>query len=252
MSDSEKPRDEASPDAAEVAHKATEDAETEFHPFDELDEDFKPSPALRVSGPDGLPLTVDQTTQSDIPALSKDTLICMGDFSSFVVRDQWRAELYAFPPSDVERAPDGRWRISIEKVIERCRPLIAECRAALGVTVANFTDEQLILSWFHTNYHSGTAGFLVVEPKRPPCRHYVRQAIDREIYRLCAARRTTEGTFMTVRDLSVRACDMRDPYDPALSARLDEFDEMKIEEGAHREYLPMFGGGIFDSKGGDK
>jgi hypothetical protein len=251
MSDSENPRDEASPDAAEVTHKATEDAETEFHPFDEVDEDFKPSPALRVSGPDGLPLTVDQTTQSDIPALSKDTLICMGDFSSFVVRDDWGEAMLVFAPVDVERAPNGRWRVAKAKVLER-KDMLAEERKRLGGNALGASDEAIMERFLSAREIYTQGPYLPVEPVRPPCRHYVRQAIYREIYRLCAARRTTEGTFMTVRDLSVRACDMREPYDPALARRLDDFDAMKIEEGARREYLPMFGGGIFDSKGGDK
>lgn len=250
MSDSERPRDEASPDAAEVT-PSSEEAETEFHPFDEVDEDFKPSPALRVSGPDGLPLTVDQTTQSDIPVLSKDTLICMGDFSAFVVRDDWGEVILVFAPSDVERAPNGRWRVAKTKLVER-KELLQTERQRSGLVNSVMSDEALMERFLSSREIYAQGPYLPVEPVRPPCRHYVRQAIDRQIYRLCAARRTTEGTFMTVRDLSVLACDMRDPYDPALSQKLDDFDRMKIEEGAHREYLPMFGGGIFDSKGGDK
>jgi hypothetical protein len=67
--------------------------------------------------------------------------------------------------------------------------------------------------------------------------------------RLCSARRTTEGTFMTVRDSGMWACTMREPRDIASEKTLADFDVFKVEQGKNRQYLPMFGGGagIFDS-----
>jgi hypothetical protein len=46
---------------------------------------------------------------------------------------------------------------------------------------------------------------------------------------------------------------MREPRDLASEASLDAFDAYKIEEGKHREYLPLFQGApqnIFDSPKG--
>lgn len=200
------------------AAEGSPDAETDFHPFDEVDEDFQPAPAVFVKGADGLPLRLDQTTESDIPALSLKTLICMGDFSKFVTRDEWGDVIAEFLPAQVQRAPDGRFRVTTE--------IARECGA--------------------TNLRNG---WIEVEPIRPQCQHYVRQqgsfhlnAANRKHYRLCSARRTTEGTFMTVSDLGMWACDMRSPYDVESVKVLDDFDKLKIEQGSKREYLSIFEG----------
>src|SRR5258706_15820683 len=107
-------RDTATPEEAALDHvEPSEEAGTEWHPFEEVEDAFQPGPAMRVIGPDGLPLTVDETTASDIPALSTKSLVCMGDYSEFVVRDSWGEPVVRFAPSEVERAPDGRWRVTI-------------------------------------------------------------------------------------------------------------------------------------------
>jgi hypothetical protein len=200
--------DEARPedtviDVADVGDDGGED----FHPFDELDDDFKPGPAVRVMGADGLPTTIDQTSESDIPSLSRQTLVCMGDFSKFVTRDTWGNITREFSPSEVTRQPNGKWTVNDD------------------------------------------AGHLAAEvhPIRPPCRHYVRQkttlslnAKHFQYSRLCAARRTTEGTFMTVRDSGVWACDMREPIDLDSIKALDDFDALKIAQGENREYFSIF------------
>jgi hypothetical protein len=208
-------RDSAEPEETALDHaEGTDDSETEFHPFDEVDEDFQPGPAVRIMGPDGIMQTVDTTTESDIPALSTESLVCMGNFSKFVLRDDWGNIRTEFLPSAVTRRPNGKW-----------------------------TAEDV-------------SGHVVeVFPIRPQCKHYVRQqgsfhlnAQNKKHYRLCAARRTTEGTFMTVSDLGMWACDMRDPYDVASVKHLDDFDTLKIKQGKERTNLPMFQGfGIFDA-----
>jgi hypothetical protein len=186
--------------------------DTEFHPFDEVKDEFQPGPMNRVMGPDGLPITVAPQALSLIPALSPATLVCMGDFSEFVQRDgshngkgPWVATghiLKRLRPEQVERLPNGRW-------------------------VEKGTNDD-------------------VEPLRPPCRHYVRQkgqmelnAEATQLYRLCGARRTTEGTFMSIRDYGMYACDMREPFDLASAEQLDEFDRMKVQQGKERRELPM-------------
>jgi len=207
--------------------EASPEAETEFAPFDEVDEDFQPGPAMRVMGPDGLPLTVDSTTESDIPALSTTTLVCMGDFSKFVIRDRWQRSVAEFTQQEVTCMPSGEWVVPAALAEERSKGRRVDAED----------------------------GFVVVEPVRPQCQHYVRQEgslplnpAHQKFYRLCSARRTTEGTFMTVGDTGVWACSMREPYDVVSSARFETFDARKIREGAARVNLPMFqlSDGIFD------
>ena len=259
MSDDE-PRDEAQ--AEETAIESPEpspEAETEFRPFDEIEEDYKPASAVFVNGPDGLPMRMDQTEESDIPALSKTSLVCIGDFSKFVLRDRWGDLIATIDPKDVERAPDGRWRARaavVEKAAEFWVAAIKKKVADLkkenieGVEVQESTNAlALILS------AQAEPGEIVqfelewveVFPIRPPCRHYVRQqgsfnlnAAKKAHYRLCSARRTTEGTFMTVRDTGIWACDMRDPFGASSVKALDDFDEKKIKQGESREFLSIF------------
>lgn len=231
MSDESESRDAAEPKETVIdGQEASEDAETEFNPFSEIGDEYQPGPAMRVMGPDGLPQTVDTTTTSDIPALSLETLVCMGDFSTFAVRDRWGRLTAEFLPSEVMRMPNGQWVVPMSLFVERTK-----------VPAGGLYDRE----------------FYEVFPIRPPCGHYVRQlgsfehnAQNQATYRLCAARRTTEGTFMSLRDSGLWACDMREPHDARSVKVLDDFDKRKISEGATRQHLPMFqgfGGGIFDT-----
>jgi hypothetical protein len=249
-------RDSAEPEETALDHaEGTDDAETEFHPFDEVDEDFQPGPAMRVMGPDGLPQTVDTTTESDIPALSVQSLVCMADVSKFVIRDRWRDVIATFEPSEVERTPSGVWRVKMEIATERARSAVDRTRAKLDERGGPYSDLQLLATAMGSDRFHIDSDWVSVEPVRPQCKHYVRQqgsfhlnAQNKKHYRLCAARRTTEGTFMTVSDLGMWACDMRDPYDVASVKHLDDFDTMKIKQGKERTNLPMFQGfGIFDT-----
>ena len=259
MSDDD-PRDEAQ--AEETAIESPEpspEAETEFNPFDEVEEDYKPASAVFVNGPDGLPMRMDHTQESDIPALSKTSLVCMGDYSKFVLRDRWGEIMATLDPKDVERAPDGRWRARPAIVIQAAEFWVAAIKKRLEVLKKeapegvefNDSDNPLALILSARAKPGQVVEFelewVEVFPVRPPCRHYVRQegsfnlnAARKAYYRLCSARRTTEGTFMTVRDTGIWACDMRDPFDAASVKALDDFDEKKVKEGESREYLSIF------------
>ncbi len=249
------PRDEASPGDC-VIEEESEESETEFHPFSELDEDFKPGPAVRIMGEDGLPVTVDQTATSDIPALSTESLICMGDFSKFVIRDEWGDVVAEFSPSFVSRAPSGQWRVPTDVAI--AEPAIVTWRERIQTeeTSTPWTTLMLMRHLLGVRGLTADSTWTEVEPLRPPCRNYVQQktvfhlnAENRLFPRLCSARRTTEGTFMTVRDSGMWACTMREPRDIESEKALEAFDLLKIEQGKNRQHLPMFGGGagIFDS-----
>jgi hypothetical protein len=262
--------DTATPEECEIASpEGSPDAEDEFHPFDEVYDAYQPGPALRSMGPDGLVQTIDTTSESDIPALSTESLVCMGDYSKFVVRTHWGDIVATFEPLEVERAPDGRWRIKLERAMALSKLVIAQRRKVLGqllktidaptvnANVSDASDLQVFLGMMQAPGSPDRvmdAFWLPVEPIRPQCRHYVRQkgtfhlnAAHKKYYRLCAARRTTEGTFMTVSDSGMYACDMREPYDVASAALIDDFDQLKIAQGAKREHLPIFQtNGIFD------
>lgn len=211
MSNKEEDEDyatEVRPEETEFpAEPVRDDTEEEFHPFEEMVEEFKPSAIPKVIAADGLP-TQATMSGSHIPPLSTETLVCMEDLSSFVRRDSYGNILRKFSPEEVERVPSG---VYLTKV---------------GVL---------------------EGGQMSVQPIRPRCQHYVRQLgmfehnPEGKVHlRLCSARRTTEGTFMTLRDSAMWACSMRNPRDLASEALMDNFDLEKVEQGKHREHFSIF------------
>lgn len=205
------PKNEAQPEETLVPATGglSQDEEEEFTPFDELNAEFQPSQIKKVLADDGLPTQVaPEAGRSDIPPLSTETLVCMGDFSEFVLRNSDGEITERFKPEEVEQKHDGTW------VIKSHHP--------------------------HSRW--------TVEPIRPPCRHYVRQMTqlpenpERQlILRLCSARRTVEGAFMSVSNLAMWACTMREPRHLESEKQLDDFDTKKVEEGRNRQYDSIFG-----------
>ena len=200
-----------------TASSASDDADEEFGPFAEIHDRFDQEPAAMVMGADGMPMTAPKDNQPGAPPLSVDTLLCMRDTSKFVRRNPLGYIVAQWEPRYVTRHPNGTWTAR--------------------------TDDAEIVEGVLPNREDGIQP---VEPVRPQCRHYVRQAMDFELntdhrifYRLCSARRTTEGTFMTVRDTGVYACEMRDPRDVAKDEILDQFDAEKINAGAARTFYDM-------------
>lgn len=89
---------------AEQEEETSADASKEdysFSPFDEIQDEFNPGPVPKVTGADGLPMQVyTMSVETDIPELSPDTLLCMGDYTFF----EYNGEL--FPFEQVERRED--------------------------------------------------------------------------------------------------------------------------------------------------
>jgi len=201
--------DEATEEETEI--EDGEEGDTSFSPFDELAEEYQPSPIKKVMGADGMPQQVaPDAGKSDIPPLSCETLVCMADTSLFVKRNQYGEVHSQYAPDQVVRKPNGKW-------------------------------------YYRAQQEEGYEELQEVEPIRPACRHYVRQLTQfdlnpeqQKISRLCAARRTTEGTFMSVRDRAVWACTMREPQGLSAGKLLDDFDDKKIAEGKQRTYHSMF------------
>jgi hypothetical protein len=80
--------------------------EGDFLPFDDFYSSFDPQPVMKVVGADGLPSAhvPEGQIQHDIPVLSPETLVCMGDYSEF------RSLLDAPISKDrVEMNDEGQW-----------------------------------------------------------------------------------------------------------------------------------------------
>ena len=189
----------------------------------------------------------------------------MGRFDYFVLRDAERVVLAEFKPEEVTRGADGSWRVTVDTAIDklergrrwpedfnllrpRLRPMdvvrlvLHACamRRTIGRSAVGVLFDERVLGDY-------SRGWVVVEPHRPPCRHYIRQRSQfslnpqhKDYYRLCALRRTTEGAMMSVKDWGMWACDGRDPRDLETEKQIDDFDEMKEEQGTEREYINIF------------
>lgn len=165
---------------------------------DVIYQQYDPSPVGLATNPvDGLPSPAIDNRHPFAPPLALDTCVCLADESEFVRRDSWGVVFNRFPTDEVELMPNGTWR--------------------------NKRD--------HLN----------VAPVRPQCRHMVRQLTDFQgdaqgvlLERCCTARRDSGGEFLSLRDVQMIACELRDPRDVESEDRLRRFDARKIREGAER------------------
>lgn len=146
---------------------------------------------------DGMPRATSLNTlhDSEVPDLDPTRFVCGGDTSTFVVRNEWGEVLSRYPADAVERTPNGRYRAKDEKL-----------------------------------------GVIEVQPIRPQCAHYARQLIPwpedqarKFTARLCTARRTDEGEFLSVNDTQVYACELRSPPYGNESSLIDAADLVSMQ-----------------------
>lgn len=177
--------------------------------------------AFGYDGVDGLPRQVSETStdQSLVLPLHPDTFICMADYTAFFLRDESAGLNEEFAPDQVQRIGNEFW-ISYDAAVER-----------VGAERAHLVRVHM------------RTGKVLVEPKRRPCRHYVRQLVDYEgrrksfVSRMCTALRDESGEYQSLRDTGVYACELRDPPEDAGTRELDEFDARKISEGLLRDEI---------------
>lgn len=211
---------------------------------DALYEPFKNEPTpIGVDPADGLPRPIVSQAWQDAqaPELDPDRFVCMADCSAFVIRAEWGDVRLRLPPSDVERAPDGRWRISVAKLIPHVqepiaayREQFAKLRAERGLEPAPPPTEIEVLAKSALTF---VKGYVEVEPIRPQCRHYARQLVPfpeektRTLaLRLCTARRTDEGEFLDVGNAQILACELRSPVYGNEAEQIDAFDARTLAE----------------------
>jgi hypothetical protein len=202
------------------------------HGSDELHKHNPGSVGYGIDPTDGIAGPMQQGPTGDgalAPPLTPENLICMEDATSFVVRDEWGAVQYEFPPEMIECTPNGRWRL--RRGDEDKQGLIAEVVAYLGKNYYSLMrlDREVILA-------------LAVEPVRPACKYYHRYHIDLTgdpdrifIGRVCTTKRGENGEYETVRDGCVYACSLREPRHLASEERMEKFDDKLIHLGRRRE-----------------
>lgn len=198
---------------------------------DEVHESFTPSPMKRVTAADGMPAVVDPVRNDDIPPLTLETLVCQGDYSSFVVRGKWGSVKASFGPDEVEQSENGCWRVRLDKLTDEVAELVRP---------PGYSD----LAAYRRH-----AVYAEVEPRRRPCIHYGQQLTQfdlnpqkRKMLRVCMARTSTTGAYMSVDDIAMWACSIRSPRHAESEEQLRAFDDKKMEQGRTRTYTPIMAG----------
>jgi hypothetical protein len=202
---------------------------------------------IGIDPADGLPRPVASQAWQDAqaPELDPARFVCMGDFSKFVIRGAWGAVLAEFEPSEVECAPDGRWRVKVETLLPKVQEHVAAIRQTgrrrlerkVGVAMSEENAKARTDLEMCASAYDAVGGYVEVLPIRPQCRHYARQLVPfpeertrKLALRLCTARRTDEGEFLDVGNAQVFACELRSPVYGNEAAQLDAFDERTIAD----------------------
>lgn len=215
--------EDAEPDADEVrAHLVERPRAT-----DQIYQAYPNTPVHSALDPvDGLPTPVmPHSIESALaPRLSRRTLVCLGEHSSYVVRDQWGIIKAVFQPEEVELTPGGQYRVPRELAAERL-------------------SEQIDARSQH----------YAVEPLVPQCKWYAAQLQDfpqdpdhKIVLRHCTARRVDYGDFLSLNDQAVYACELRDPPVGNRIELVRAHDAQQIAETAAKELADQAEQGDFD------
>jgi hypothetical protein len=194
---------------------------------EELHQGVEAPVVMGVSPEDGLPMQVAQRNFDKAPVLSEETLICMADKRSFVVRWEDGSIRAEYAPFQVKRLENGEYYV----------PLSSEALAAF-----DRTDHAVL------RQGDNPVCVLRVEPIRPECAHYLRQQTDlsadregRYYARACMAQKTEDGEYYSLRDTLVGACSIRSPrHLESEVALLDKFDEEKMSEALNLRSMAEF------------
>lgn len=203
--------------------------------YAQYEESARPPDAIGIDPEDGLPRPFPAAAIEDnfAPSLTIERFVCMADTREFVMRDEWGEVLQRFLPSDVERAPNGQYRvrgglIDPATVARRSRGASSESVDKRASRIKRASQ--------YINEHS--EALFVVDPVRHQCKHYVRQLVPfagdeshSTCYRYCTALKNESGEFLSVGNQEVLACELRDPRDPTTEQELDDFDRRLIQLG---------------------
>ena len=162
------------------------------------------------------------------PTLDPETLLCMEDSSSYVLRDAGGNVMARFAPDEVDRTGS----------VPTVSRISALSHLAPRYPVPRFRDTRRLRLAVGALLDGPTVR---VEPVRPQCRHYARQIIDFPgeaghimMRRFCRANRTDDGEYESVREALVFACELRDPRDSSSEDQIHKFDDDRVRAGRQR------------------
>lgn len=195
---------------------------------------------------DRLPVQVMPDNQDRPPPLAVDTLVCMEDRRSFVIRNSDGSIWESFAPEHVGRLPNGQYFIEIALMQQRA-PNIATDEA-----VKDYFEDDLVKTVLSSPTptllrYGGHRDVIRVEPVRPICRHYLRMQTDisadrerRYLTRSCAVQRSETGEYDSVGDAAIYACSMRSPRHAESEQILEDFDTLSMQQSLERVKASSF------------
>lgn len=220
------------------------------------DEEIHQSPPAAVgigtSPDDGLPMMVSLPVLDQSPPLTEETLVCMADKRSFVVRTISDGQvLVTFKPEEVTTIPSGDYVVSEEAFMRKLNEAFPEQRAktdeACRLRVSSMESLEDHIECVYVRSGLRLVPHVVARPIRPACIHYLRMQTDlaadrdaRFFARACMLQRDSEGEYYSVRDTLVSACNIRSPRHFESEALLDDFDQKKIAEARSRQNMESF------------
>ena len=206
-------------------------------PNEELHQGSEVPVTFSIDPADRMPVPASPDNEDRPPPLAVDTLVCMEDRRSFVIRHSDGSVWVSFEPSVVGRLADGSYFVEpkeLMRVVDASYPrgFVDRLKAVLrfprlGPRVRQIDGERAVV--------------VCVEPVRPACEHYARMQTDisadrsrRFLMRSCMAQRSETGEYYSVGDSAIYACSMRSPRHLGSERILDDFDALKVQQANER------------------
>lgn len=198
----------------------------EIHQGSEVPVTFSIDPA------DRMPVPASADNEDRPPPLAVETLVCMEDKRSFVIRNSDGSVYVSFEPTVVSRLPNGEYFVELAVLMPAVNSAYPD-RECFDQPKENFTS----LAMSHLEIWVGNRTVARVEPVRPACAHYARLQTDisadrsrRYLSRSCMAQRSETGEYYSVGDAAIYACSLRSPRHLESEQILDDFDALKVQQ----------------------
>ncbi len=195
-------------------------------PDEEMHQGSEVPVTFSIDPNDRMPVPAAADNEDRPPPLAVDTLVCMEDKRSFVIRNSDWSVCVSFEPKDVLRLPNGEY--FVERGVYQTASGGYEASGADMI----WTDDRNVVR---------------VEPIRPACQYYARLQTDisadrsrRYLSRSCMAQRSETGEYYSVGDAAIYACSLRSPRHLESEQILDDFDALKVQQANEKIQAGLF------------
>lgn len=256
--DGMRPDEPAGPDESEASPARSEFRagertggveESAFEVADQVHEEFPVEPIPMGTDPtDGMPSPIMGDPQDALAVpFTYDTQLCITDDRAYV--ELWQDELKSRGWVK-EASTENSWRTPGGYLI----PLtMRSCYSKTGEqhTRNKHKPEEVEHLW-GVYLIKREGAWQPVRPIRELCKHYQRQVFSNDnqpdmtkpghqlVFRVCAARRSNGGAFMSLRDEGIYQCDFRNPPDERSTRLQDSKDLAKVRQRPDLLLIPMF------------